>query len=74
MDYLLRRLVKVGTRRGMRGEHWAWFALAAGAYVLQRARRKGDPVVYSERVSAGERLLVTIRSPKGEPTDDPLPS
>ncbi len=71
MDYLLRRLVKVATRRGMRGEHWAWFALAAGAYVLQRARRQKEPVVYTRRVKPGDRLLVTVRSPKGEPLDEP---
>ncbi|HXW38531.1 MAG TPA: hypothetical protein VEJ44_02460 [Acidimicrobiales bacterium] len=65
MDYLLRRLVKVATRRGMRGEHWAWFALAAGAYVLQRARRSQEPVVVSRRMHVGEQLLVTIRPPKG---------
>ena len=73
MDYLLRRLVKVAARKGMRGEHWAWFALAAGAYVLQRARRREDPVVYSRRVAAGDSLLVSIRSPKSQPLDDPLP-
>jgi hypothetical protein len=73
VDYLLRRLVKVATRRGMRGEHWAWFALAAGAFVLQRARRQEDPVVYSSRVQAGDRLLVSIRSPKSQAPDDPLP-
>ncbi len=74
MDYLLRRLVKVATRRGMRGEHWAWFALAAGAYVLQRARRRQEPVVYSRNVKPGDRLLVTVRSPKGGPLDDPSPT
>jgi hypothetical protein len=74
VDYLLRRLVKVATRRGMRGEHWAWFALAAGAYVLRRARRREEPVVYSRRVQAGERLLVTIRSPKGETLDEHVAS
>ena len=73
MDYLLRRLVKVATRRGMRGEHWAWFALAAGAFVLRRARRREDPVVYSRRVAVGDRLLVTIRPPKSQPADDPTP-
>ncbi|MGH9046330.1 MAG: hypothetical protein ACRDVW_03345 [Acidimicrobiales bacterium] len=73
MDYLLRRLVKVATRRGMSGEHWAWFALAAGADVLRRARRREEPVVYSRRVSAGDRLLVTVRSPKSEPLDELLP-
>jgi hypothetical protein len=74
VDYLLRRLVRVAARRGMRGEHWAWFALAAGAFVLRRARRREDPIVYSRRVGAGERLLVSIRSPRSQAVDDPLPS
>jgi hypothetical protein len=73
MDYLLRRLMRAATRRGMRGEHWAWFALAAGAYVLQRARRKEPPVVFSQRVKAGDRLLVTLRSPGEAPAEEPLP-
>jgi hypothetical protein len=72
VDYLLRRLVKAATRRGMRGEHWAWFALAAGAYLLQRARRQDPPVVYSGKVHVGDRLLVSIRDPRGEPAE-PLP-
>jgi hypothetical protein len=74
VDYLLRRLVKTATRRGMRGEHWAWFALAAGAYVLQRARRREPPVVYSRTVGPGDRLLVSIRSPREAPLDESLPS
>jgi hypothetical protein len=74
VDYLLRRLMKAATRKGMRGEHWAWFALAAGAFVLRRARRREEPVVYSRRVSAGDRLLISIRPPNSQPVDDPLPS
>lgn len=73
MDYLLRRLVKAATRRGMSGEHWAWFALAAGAYLLQRTRRREPPVVFSRKVKPGERLLVSIRSPREAPLDEPLP-
>jgi hypothetical protein len=73
MDYLLRRLVKVATRRGMKGEHWAWFALAAGAFVLRRARRREDPVVFSRRISAGDSLVVSLRPPRSQPVDDPLP-
>ena len=73
MDYLLRRLARTAARRGMRGEHWAWFALAAGAYVLQRARRREPPVVFSQRVKPGQRLLVSIRSPREAPVDEPLP-
>jgi hypothetical protein len=73
VDYLLRRLVRAAARRGMRGEHWAWFALAAGAFVLRRSRRREDPLVYSQRVNPGDRLLVSIRSPKSQALDDPLP-
>lgn len=73
MDYLLRRLIKAATRRGMRGEHWAWFALAAGAYLLQRARRREPPVVFSQQVKAGDRLLVSVRSPREAPAEEPSP-
>jgi hypothetical protein len=74
MDYLLRRLAKVATRRGMRGEHWAWFVLAGGAYVLRRARRREDPLVFSRQMGPGDRLLVSIRSPKSQAVDHPSPS
>jgi|HubBroStandDraft_1064217.scaffolds.fasta_scaffold1341681_2 hypothetical protein len=73
MDYLLRRLLRAALRRGRQGEHWAWFVLAAGAYVLQRARRRQDPLVYSSRINPGDRLLVSIRSPKGEAPDPAIP-
>jgi hypothetical protein len=73
MDSLLRWLVRTATRRGMRGEHWAWFVLAAGAYLLQRSRRREPPVVFSRQVKSGERLLVSIRSPHEEPAGEALP-
>jgi len=71
VDYLLRRLVRAGTRRGLRGEHWAWFALAAAAYLLRRARSRDRPVVYSGTVRAGDRLVVSLRAPGGEPAERP---
>jgi len=64
MDQLLRRIMRVAARRGMRGEHWAWFVIAGAAFVLRRARRRDDPVVFSRRVEPGDQLLVTVQSPK----------
>ena len=67
VDYLLRRLVRSATRRGMRGEHWAWFVLAAGAYRPPAGPAQGGPGrLLAAGSAAGDRLLVSIRSPKGE--------
>ena len=74
MDYLLRRLLRIATKRGMRGEHWAWFVLAGAAFLLRRARRQEDPLVFSKRMVPGDRLLVSIRSPKNPPVDSPSSS
>ena len=63
MDLLLRRIIRTATRRGMRGEHWAWFLLAGAAYALRRARRRENPLVYSRQVAPGDQLLVTIQPP-----------
>ena len=62
MDSLLRRLGRSGLRRGLRGEHWAWFALALAAYVLRRARRPDDDAVRLS-VRAGERYEVLLSDP-----------
>jgi hypothetical protein len=69
MDLLLRRLIRSAARRGMSGEHWAWFVIAGAALVLRRARRRQDPLVYSSRVAPGDRLLVSVQSPKTGPSD-----
>jgi len=53
----------------MRGEHWAWFVLAAGAFALRRFRRQEDPVVFSRTVVPGDSFMVSIRSPKSQPAD-----
>lgn len=62
MDRLLRRLGRTGLRRGLRGEHWAWFALALAAFVLRRARRPDDDAV-SLSVRPGERYEVLLTDP-----------
>jgi hypothetical protein len=71
MDLLLRRIMRTAARRGMRGEHWAWFVIAAAAFALRRARRREDPLVYSQTVVPGDRLLLSVRSSEGEPLDSP---
>jgi hypothetical protein len=69
MDQLLRRIMRTAARRGIRGEHWAWFVIAGAAFVLRRARRREDPVVFSRRVAPGDQLLVTVQSPRIGPLD-----
>jgi hypothetical protein len=74
IDWWLLRRLNVAIRRGMTGEHWAWFAMAAGAYLIRRTRRRQPkPVVLSERLQTGQRLLLTIRSPEARATDEALP-
>jgi len=63
VDRLLRLLSRTGLRRGMAGEHWAWFVLAGAAVVLRRARRPGDDLVLSRRLEPGERYMVTLMAP-----------
>ena len=58
MDRLLRSLVSRGLRRGLGGEPW-WLLLAVAAWLVRRARQRGPEVVWSGRVKAGERLVVT---------------
>lgn len=63
MDALLRRLARTGFRRGLSGEHWAWFVLAGSAFLLRRARRRDD-LVTSVELHPGERYLLTLHDPK----------
>jgi hypothetical protein len=44
VDSLLRKLARTAFRRGMGGDHWAWFVIAGAAYLLNRARQPGDDV------------------------------
>jgi hypothetical protein len=62
VDAILRRISRAGLRRGMSGEHWAWFALALAAFALRRARRPSEDVTTLE-LRAGERYVVTLSDP-----------
>jgi hypothetical protein len=59
VDSLLRAATRNGVRRGLGGEHWAWFVVAGTAYLIRRARRPDDRV---ERIDLqpGERYLVSV--------------
>lgn len=46
-------------RRGLGGEHWAWFVIAGAAYLLRRARRPDERVEQID-LKPGERYLVSL--------------
>jgi len=59
---LLKKLARKGLRRGLFGGSQLWLALGAGAFVARlvlKAVRKSPEVVYSEKLVAGERLLIS---------------
>jgi hypothetical protein len=71
MERILRYLMKNGFRRGFRGEHPIWIVVGASAWLLIRARRHGDDVVYRTVLRPGERLVVATRNPgPAEPSGD----
>ena len=63
MERILRYVVKNGFRRGFRGEHPIWFVVGVSAWLLIRARRPDDDVVYRTVLRPGERLEVVTRDP-----------
>jgi len=56
--------MRSANRRGLIGEHWAWFLIAGTAYVLRRARRPGGSLVTSVPVTAGQRIQISVRDPR----------
>lgn len=62
MDALLRRLTRIGLRRGLSGEHWAWLLLAGAAFLLRRTREEEGPATTLE-LAPGERYLVRLVDP-----------
>ncbi len=64
MDALLRRLIRVGFRRGMSGSQ-AWWVLAISAVGLRAIRKLAKPapeVLYRTRVKPGDRFEIETRS------------
>lgn len=70
MDRLLSFVVTRGFRRGFAGEP-AWLVLGLAAWLVRRARRRGPEVVWSGRLQAGERLVLTSWVPQEGPAPSP---
>ena len=63
MDALLRRLVRVGFRRGMSGSQ-AWFVLAVSALGFRALRKLANPapeIIYRAELHAGDRFEIGSR-------------
>jgi hypothetical protein len=65
MDPLLRRLLRSALRRGMADRNWAWFVIAASAFVLRRTLADKGGVVSSLTLVPGERVLISVRDRDG---------
>ncbi|HUC36275.1 MAG TPA: hypothetical protein VMR97_04045 [Acidimicrobiales bacterium] len=62
MDRLLGTLVTRAFRRGLRGEP-LWLAVAAGAWLVRRARQQPAQPVWSGRIGPGDRLVIEATNP-----------
>jgi hypothetical protein len=63
MDLLLRRLVRMGVRRGMSGSQY-WLVLGVsvmGVRALRRMARSSPEILYRTEVRAGDRFEVASR-------------
>ena len=62
---LLRRLARVGFRKGMGGGNRVWLALALVSWFAARAKEKGKepPPLYREVFSPGESIAIRVRDP-----------
>ena len=65
MDRLLRTVGSRALRRGMNGDP-IWLAAGVALWLVRRARQKGPEVIWSGKVSPGQRLTIV--------TSDPAPS
>jgi hypothetical protein len=65
MDFLLRRILRAGMRRGLGGQ-WSWLVLAGAAYVLRRALNDSGGPVSTVKISPGEQVLISVRD-AGQP-------
>lgn len=65
MIALLRKLARVGFRKGLGGGGRAWLALGLVTWFAARAKEKGKdpPPLYREVLSPGESIAVRILEP-----------
>ncbi len=62
MDRLLRMLASRGLRRGLGGEP-VWLALGVLAWLVHWSRQHRHDVLWSGRVGAGQRLVISAHVP-----------
>jgi len=64
---LLRRLSRLGFRKGMRGGGRAWLALGILSWFVARTREKSKepPPLYREVLAPGESIAVRVYRPPG---------
>ena len=62
---LLRRLARLGFRKGFGGDGRAWLALGLVSWFIARNKEKGDepPPLYREVLSPGESVTIRILDP-----------
>ena len=68
MTALLRWALSKGLRRGVLGGETPWLVVGAVALLVKfglKVVRKQPEVVFSERLGAGERLIITHLAPTG---------
>ena len=65
MIALLRKLARVGFRKGLGGGGRAWLALGLVSWFAARSKEKGKapPPVYREVLSPGESVSVRVLEP-----------
>ena len=66
MDFLLRRFLRAGVRRGL-GGNWYWFFLVGATWFLRRVLSDRSSAVSSVKIAPGEQVVITVRDPKAAP-------
>jgi hypothetical protein len=66
VDFLLRRFLRAGVRRGL-GGNWYWFCLVGATWFLRRVLSDRSSAVSSVKIAPGEQVLITVRDPKAAP-------
>lgn len=69
MDFLLRRLLRAGVRKGL-GGYWYWFLVAGATFFLRRVLNDRTSAVSNVTLAPGEQVLITVRDPKAAPAAD----
>jgi hypothetical protein len=54
-------LYRSALKRGARGQHWAWYIVALGAWVLRRDRDHRGSALLRVPIKPGDRIEVSMR-------------